>query len=97
MEGGERVYVDDRTGQTYVVSDEKPEEAAAAAAGDHQGDHPRQRGRLSRRLSDSMAWLDGLTDEQYDEYMVSADVARFPVVAVSAVAHPQSLLYCHQQ
>lgn len=58
------MYVDDRTGTTYVVTDDEPEEAAAAA------DHQRQKGRLSRRLSDSMAWLDGLTDEQYDDYMV---------------------------
>lgn len=57
-EGEERVYVDDRTGHTYVVTDDG---ADAGGSG--------RTGRLSRRLNDNMSWLDGLTDEQYEEYM----------------------------
>lgn len=63
-EGEERVYVDDRTGHTYVVTDDSDGSEAEAGSNGHGG-------RLSRRLGDNMAWLDGLSDEQYNEYMAS--------------------------
>ena len=60
-EGEEKVYIDDRTGNTYVVSDDG---GAESGSGERVG-------RLSRRLSDNQRWLDGLSDQEYDEYMVS--------------------------
>ena len=66
-EGEEKVYVDDRTGNTYVVTDDG--EADASSGG--------RIGRLSRRLSDNQQWLDGLSNQEYDEYMVST-LGMFP-------------------
>ena len=60
-EGEEKVYVDDRTGNTYVVTDD----------GEADPSSSERVGRLSRRLSDNQRWLDGLSDQEYDEYMVS--------------------------
>ena len=60
-EGEEKVYVDDRTGHTYVVTDDGRADPGSSG----------RVGRLSRRLSDNQQWLDGLSDQEYDEYMVS--------------------------
>jgi hypothetical protein len=60
-EGEEKVYVDDRTGNTYVVTDD----------GRADPNNSGRVGRLSRRLSDNQRWLDGLSDQEYDDYMVS--------------------------